>query len=177
MVDMVDTPSDGRRERLIAEFERSLDLLDPGGDRLAEVVDIDRAARRAAEGVVGSSAAWAETVGPFYSTDGVRHLLGGDDGPVSRQAVTKRKGLLVLRSGNGRLAYPTFQFDGDQPVLGLAEVLAVLDERLVSRWTVASWLVTEHDELGGGRPIDLLFERRTDEVLAVARRWAAALAA
>jgi hypothetical protein len=53
-------------------------------------------------------------------------------------------------------------------------------EALVSRWTLASWLVGPDAELDGERPIDVLQEGAPEGrtvLLAAARRWAAALAA
>lgn len=115
---------------------------------------------------------WAELIGPFFDTERVCRLLG-----VSRQAVNKNKGILALKTGSGTLAYPTFQFRGRQALPGLKDVLAPLPESLVSRWSVASWLVTPDRELGDRSPVDLLEEGQVVLAVRSARQWAAALAA
>jgi len=49
----------------------------------------------------------------------------------------------------------------------------------VSRWTVASWLISPDAELDGDRPIDALFQGgdAVTRVVRAATRWSAALAA
>ncbi len=115
---------------------------------------------------------WTKVVGPFFDTERVCRLLG-----VSRQAVHKNRGILVLKTGLGTLAYPTFQFQGGKVLPGLRDVLAVLPEGVVSRWSVAAWLITPDPEFDGRTPVDLLAEGQVVVVVGAARRWAAALAA
>jgi hypothetical protein len=104
-------------------------------------------------------------------------MLGRNGEPVSRQAVSKRKGLLALTTGSGRVVYPTMQFLPDRrPVDGMQEVLEAVPEALLSRWTLASWLVSDNPELDGERPIDLLADGHAGVVVDAARRWADALA-
>lgn len=125
------------------------------------------------------SVLWMEHLGAFYDTDAVRSLLGLEGDPVSRQALHKRTGLLILTTGSGRVIYPAFQFRGRQLAPGLDRVLNELPESLVSRWTVASWLVDPERDLGDERPIDVLFDHgqgSVDDVVRVARIWAAQLA-
>jgi hypothetical protein len=52
-----------------------------------------------------------------------------------------------------------------------------LPERLVSRWTVASWFVSRQRELGGETPIAALRRGEVERVTAAAERWAQSLAA
>jgi hypothetical protein len=118
-------------------------------------------------------------LGAFYDAEGVRALLARAGAPVTRQAVSKRKSLLAVTTGSGRVVYPAFQFQGRTPISGLGKVLEVLPETLVSRWTVASWLTSPEVALDGERPIDVLANdgpagrRRVAEVAA---RWSAQLA-
>ena len=87
----------------------------------------------------------------------------------------KRKGLLALRTGSGRMVYPALQFLGRTLAPGLDRVLEALSEDRVSRWTVASWLVSAEADLGGEAPIDVLFDADpagVDAVVRVARAWA-----
>jgi hypothetical protein len=81
---------------------------------------------------------------------------------------------LVLTTGSGRQVVPAALLDNNgQPLNGLAEVLAVLpDDAVVSRWTVAAWLLTARPD--GGRPVDLLADD-ADRAVAEARDWARSL--
>lgn len=165
---------------LMESIARELSVRDPSGTRLLAATDLDQAAAMAAATILDSTALWVEHLGAFYDTEGVQTLLGGPDNPVSRQAVHKRKGLLALTTGNGRTVYPAFQFRDRTPIAGLGDVLDALPENLVSRWTLASWLVSPEAELDRDRPIDVLADggdggRRL--VVEAARRWAAQLAA
>ena len=58
-------------------------------------------------------------------------------------------------------------------------MLEALPEDRVSRWTVASWLVSPEADLGGEAPIDVLFDADpagVEAVVHIARAWAADLA-
>ena len=152
---------------------------DPDGTRLGVSTGLDQAAALAADRVLDPSLLWMEHLGAFYDTDAVRSLLAREGEPVSRQAVHKRKGLMTLTTGSGRVVYPAFQFRGRQLAPGLDRVLNELPEPLVSRWTVASWLVDPERDLGGERPIEVLFDEDPaglDAVVRVAGHWAAQLA-
>ena len=87
---------------------------------------------------------------------------------------SQRRGLLALTTGSGRVVYPAFQFDAHGVVAGLAEVLERLPADLVSRWTVASWLVSDDADLGA-TPIAVLLTGRLRPVMEAASRWATAL--
>lgn len=125
-----------------------------------------------------ASAVWTEHAGPFLDTEGVMLLLDG----VTKQAVSQRvrgRRLLALQTGSGRLVYPLWQFQGDRPLLGLAEVLAEAGYdpgRPATGWTVASWLATPDSDLGGA-PRELLAAGHLDRVLAAARDVRAELGA
>jgi hypothetical protein len=150
---------------------------DPDGHTLRAAADPGALARQAATTVVDAAATWQEALGSFYDVETVRRLLGRGKRSVSRQAVSKRRDLLALRTGSGRVVYPAFQFRGSTPLAGLADVLAALPPALVSRWTVASWLVSTLPELDGERPIDVLASGATPAVVAAAQEWATALGA
>lgn len=161
----------------VEAFEAELRRRDPDGAQLAAVNDVPALARAAVDLLLDSAATWQAHLGAFYDTDGVRALLGKPGQPVSKQAVSKRPDLLALTTGSGRKVFPQLQFQGRAPVAGLGEVLGVLPEPLVSRWTVASWLVSPAPDLDGQRPIDALADGNRSAVTAAARSWAAALAA
>lgn len=120
---------------------------------------------------------WQEHLGGCYDVEGVRRFLARDGHPVPEQTVTERWALLRLTTGSGRVVYPRFQFRNGSPLPGLAAVLEELPEHLVSRWTVASWLVSHNQELHGEKPIEVLADGRGAAVTASARAWAAQLAA
>lgn len=92
----------------------------------------------------------------------------------SRDSTRQRRGLPArgrrsLRPGRGR-----------QPIPGLERILNMLPPQLVTRWTVASWLVSPDADLDGARPIDVLARGGpdgADRVVAAASSWSAALAA
>jgi len=162
-------------QRLLQELARR----DPDGSLLARTTDLRQAAVLAADRILDPALVWVAHLGAFYDTEGVRTLLGHPGTPVSRQAVHKRRGLLALTTTSSQVVFPAFQFRGQSLATGLDRVLAALPDTLVSRWTVASWLVSSDAELGGERPIDALFQGEAAVALVVraAARWSAALAA
>lgn len=172
-----DDGSRGAHRRLVESFAGELLRRDPDGSQAGRIADPEAAARAAADSLLDTAALWEEHLGGFYDTHGVRRLLARDGEPVSRQAVAKRKGLLALHTGSGRVVYPIFQFVDGRPVEGLADVLEALPERDVSRWSLASWLVTPQPELDDERPVDVLADGYPQPVVRAARRWAVALAA
>ncbi len=161
--------------RYLEQVAAELALRDPDGSRMQQVDDPHELAREAAEQAIDTAAAWETHLGAFHDVDGVRGLLSRDGRPVSKQAVSKRKGLLALTTGSGRVVYPRFQFTGGAPTPGLEAVLEALPERLASRWTVASWLVSPQAQLGGEVPIEVLRQGSAQPVVAAAREWAASL--
>lgn len=163
--------------RVLSAIARELRLRDPDGTQINAADDLDEIGRQAADRLFDDARRWHEQLGTCYDVDGVRRLLSRDGRPVSRQAVSKRRGLLALTTGSGRVVYPAFQFRGSAPVDGLGSVLGAVPEALVSRWTLASWLASPNPELDGERPIDVLADGYAPAVLTVARRWASALAA
>ncbi|MDP9397091.1 MAG: hypothetical protein M3P96_04380 [Actinomycetota bacterium] len=162
--------------RVVDSFVRELLARDPDGRRLSGFDDLDQLGRQAADAVVDDSGRWQEHLGGFYDVEGVRSLLARDGRPVTKQAISKRRGLLALTTGSGRVVYPRFQFRNRSPIPGLAAVLEELPEHLVSRWTVASWLVSPNPELSGEKPVDVLADGYGPAVTASARAWAAQLA-
>lgn len=121
-----------------------------------------------------AGAHWTDEIGPFYDSAGVRQLLG----QITKQAVSdrvQRHRLLALRTGSGRLVYPTFQFNGRDVTNGLPEVLGIVAPDNVEAWYTASWLTTPDPALGGRSPIVALKSGQTNEVAAAARELAGSL--
>jgi len=118
----------------------------------------------------GPISRWDDHLGPFYTTSKLAKLWEG----ISRQAVAdqrERRTVLGLKTADGALVFPTFQFDERNRVLaGLPEVLQCFRDAPVDGWTLAGWLVTPMRPLKERSVIDWL---RTggeqDLVLALAR--------
>ena len=111
-------------------------------------------------------------VGPFYDTAGLRKWLG-----VTRQALSKRIGktLIGLRSDDGDILYPSFQFLPDGRVMpNLMEAIAVLSVGITDPWAQAQWVNTSVPELGRGdgskrSVVDALRAGKPSDVTAVMR--------
>jgi len=155
---------------LVAAFARALAERDPDG-LLSQDLEVELVVDQVVERMLSTSAEWNDLIGPVYDTAGVMSILG-----VTRQAVSKRK-LVALTTGSGRVVYPAFQFTGSGLVAGVATVVGLLPESLVSTWTLAVWFVTPLDALDESTPIELLADGDLPPVLLLARRWARGLAA
>jgi hypothetical protein len=92
--------------------------------------------------VVPEPSRWDDLLGPFYTTGQVGKLLGG----VSRQAVAdrrERRTLLGLKTADGVIVYPAFQFgERNEVIPGLPEVLQCFRDGSLADWTLAGWLVS-----------------------------------
>ena len=116
---------------------------------------------------------WDDALGPFCGTGQVAKILGG----VSRQAIAdrrERRTLLGLKTAEGVMVYPTFQFDDRNQVLpGLAEILQAFRSSAVDDWTLAAWLVAPSKVLHGQSVIEWLRAGEDMEiVLKLARKFA-----
>ena len=174
------TNAAGRRHpaahlRLLEAIADELERRDPDGEGAGHISDPEGAARSTVDSLLVADSFWEQHLGPVYDTEGLRRLLGTRDHLVTRQAVNKRR-LLAVKTTSGRVYYPAFQFHGSEPVDGVAEVLRIIDDDAVSRWTLAAWFVSPEAELAGLRPIEVLRAGGIEQVLGIARRWAAALA-
>ncbi|HVR98742.1 MAG TPA: hypothetical protein VMW27_19145 [Thermoanaerobaculia bacterium] len=113
---------------------------------------------------------WDELLGPFYSNSQMEKLLGG----VSRQALAdrrERRTLLGLKTADGVMVYPAFQFDEQNRVLpGLPEVLRSFRDSGVDDWTLAGWLVSPSRALDGCSVVEWLRQgRELETALTLAR--------
>lgn len=159
-------------ELLREALAQRLALYTREGHTLAEVGPVDELARRMLAAVPAPSR-WDNLLGPFYDTRGVARLLGG----VSRQAVAdrrERRTLLGLKTTDGVLVYPVFQFDERNEVLpGLAAVLQCFDSEAVEDWTLAGWLVSRQRALDGETVVEWLRRGRDPARAVVLARDAA----
>lgn len=163
-------------DRSVAAFRQQLRALLGQGVQL-DAGPEDAGRRAAASLAVGQR--WADDVGPFHDTDGVRAVLGG----VTKQAVSdrvRRGALLALPlasdgSGRTRLVYPVWQFD---LLDRLREVLPAAGydvDRPTTAWTIATWLTTDDPRLEHLTPVAMLRAGHTQPVLRLAGEVAASL--
>lgn len=154
--------------RVVAEYEQA-------GRQAHSVLGDPRSfAERAVQASAPLASPWDELVGPFLRTEGVRARLN-----ITRQAVAAkaaRRRLLRTITIDGEHLYPLWQFHGDRLVDGLPEVISLFPERAVDGWTLAAWLRTPDPDLGEA-PLEVLARGELDQVRAVARTAARALAA
>ena len=138
---------EGLEERLSAYADQGRPLEKIGSPR--------ELARRMLE-VVPVPSRWDDLLGPFYGTRQIANLLGG----VSRQAIAdrrERRTLLGLKTSDGVVVFPTFQFNDHSEVLaGLPEVLQCFRGSGVDDWTLAGWLVSPLTALRGQSVIQWL---------------------
>ncbi len=106
---------------------------------------------------------WEDLLGPFYTVSTVSKLLGD----VSRQAVANRRArrtLLGLRTADGVVVYPAFQFDEHNGTLPrLPDILQCFRNTGVDDWTLAGWLVAPSRSLEGHSVVDWLRQGREIE--------------
>jgi hypothetical protein len=160
-------------QRLREGLEQRLSTFTDRGHSLEEIGPAEELARRMLE-VVPIPSRWDDLLGPFYSTRQVARLLGG----VSRQAVADRRErgtLLGLKTADGEVVYPTFQFgEGNQVIPGLAEVIQSFTRRTgADDWTMAGWLVSPLRALKGKSAIGWLRSGNDPEPLMTLARDAA----
>lgn len=121
---------------------------------------------------------WADAVGPVLRTSTVRQMLG----EVTRQALldrVNRHKLLALRTSDGHLVWPVWQFKRRSVAPGVADVVGVGASSGVDPWTFASWVRAPLDAAGGRSVAELLSGSDPDDVVlavhlaeAAASRWA-----
>jgi hypothetical protein len=151
-------------------FERTLDELGITGRE--RHLDPAALGRRAAL-LAASDVVWKKRLGPLYSWQQVRDVMGRG----TRQSVNElaRRGrLLALPQDDGRLAFPAFQFGANGERLpAVEEILEVFRGAVKSPYTIASWFVSPEPLLGGKTPAAWLRARRRPEpVLEAANRYA-----
>jgi hypothetical protein len=152
-------------------FQRTLTELGITGDE-EELEDLPALGRRAAL-LAASDIVWHKHLGPLYTSKQVRELMGRG----TRQSVSelvKRRRLLALPQGDGRLAFPAFQFRrSGQRLPGLEAILDSFEGAVETPYTIASWFMTPEPLLKNKTPAEWLRKGR-NEALATeaARRYA-----
>ena len=77
---------------------------------------------------------------------------------------------LVMRSG--AVGYPAFQFDTDQRLAAVGDVITTFNPAVASPWTIASWLCSEQPSLAGRTPLAAIDTDEADQVQQLAQQWA-----
>lgn len=140
--------------RVIAD---TLGELLPEGEITVEIAE--RAARLAA-----SELAWRRHLDLDLDTPAMARLLG-----LSKQAVAKQLAehrLIGLRTREGGWLLPAWQVMDGRPSRALIEAFwSQVEHGRLSPWTVASWCVTPHPELGGLSPVAWAAQRDDPDAL------------
>jgi hypothetical protein len=108
-----------------------------------------------------------EIAGGALNSESVAEIL-----KISRQAVDKRRmagQLLALTQGKRGYSYPGFQFEDGKTLKGLEEVLANL--RSLDSWMQLRFFTSPNERLDRKSPIEVLREKRFEEVIAVASAY------
>lgn len=115
---------------------------------------------------------WAATVGPCYTVTSMARTLGWTEAEVLEAGREFR--LLMLRTEDDVLLFPSFQLHDGKVVAGLTEVLHVLQTGTASSWTWAQWLNVPLPDHNPPRNIERLYQGRLDEAIRDARHdaWA-----
>lgn len=110
-------------------------------------------------------------LGGFYTSASLATWLG-----YSRQYIgelAKRGRILTLKSADGYLIIPGFQFTTRGGIFPVIESVLPILLDVVDTWTAAMWFVTADDDLDGMSPVE--WSRQllgTEKLIAVAHRYA-----
>lgn len=155
MVDMFGNHDDGFSVELARRVVAGFAEAHPG-KRISQLGPVDEVAGRVLSALETATASpWADAVGPVYPTAVVREMLGG----ITRQALldrVKRHKLLSLRTADGHLVWPAWQFRHASAIAGLSEVLAAVAPGGADPWTLASWLRAPQPTVEGRSVADLI---------------------
>lgn len=99
---------------------------------------------------------WAKIVGPCYTITSMARTLGWTESEVLQAGDDLR--LLMVRTDDDVLLFPSFQLQDGNVVPGLTEVLRILQTGTSSRWTWAQWLNTELPHEDPPRNIQSLYD-------------------
>jgi hypothetical protein len=142
-----------------SDFDKLLHLLNHP-DFLADAAKTDPLAAAKLKGAEFKHDLLKETL----SSEAIAKLL-----QISRQAVDKRRRnskLLAFSQGRRGYAYPHWQIENGQVILGLDQVIKALSE--YSEWTQAMFLTTGDMRLQGQTPLEYLRLGKIQEVLTAA---------
>lgn len=169
MSDVTNRPKNGTsiaenwRERVLDGVARRLDQMLASN----EVTDFSDEAEHATVNAMADAVLTANRIndrlGAFYATDRVRKVLGG----VSRQAVSERAKnhrLLRVKTADGIILFPAFQFANGTVAPGIQKLLKILLGTGVDGWTVAYWLTARLAQLGEATALEVLASGDSDRI-------------
>lgn len=111
-------------------------------------------------------------IGPFYDTAAVQTLIGD----TSSRAVEDRRAkhsVVAVKTIDGRWAYPTFQFVGNDVDPALVPAIQALRDG--PGWAAAMWFVTPNPDLDDATPLEWARQGHPpDRLVTSARRTARA---
>ncbi|GAA4371212.1 hypothetical protein [Paeniglutamicibacter cryotolerans] len=161
MSDLIDLPQDGTstaenwRERVLDGMGRRLEQMVASHEVTDFSGEAERATVNAMADAVGTANRINDRLGAFYTTDRVRKVLGD----VSRQAVSERAKnhrLLRVKTADGVVLFPAFQFINGAVATGLRKLLSILLGTGVDGWAVTYWLTARLAQLGESTALDVL---------------------
>src|SRR5687767_7828617 len=97
---------------------------------------------------------WRDLLGPLLDHHDVQRRLGLDAAEDIGDLVDSNR-LLAVPTDEGDELYPEFQFEPGgniNPTIG--RVLAILGPVVVTHYTIASWLRSPREDLGGRAPVE-----------------------
>jgi hypothetical protein len=122
------------------------------------------------EQAVSVTSRWDDALGPFYGASQAARVCGGISGQ-QLDDLRKSRAVLGLKTSDGALVYPVFQFDDQNRVLhGLPDVLRCFPSGDDDDWAMAGWLISPLRGLEGRSAVQWLREvRDLAPVLVLAR--------
>jgi hypothetical protein len=182
---LIETKPEGlapKEERLAVALSAVINAADVDGTQALRVM------RRVSEGIalpkLGADAAFERVLLRSLGADS--ELRAAEGGGLSDAEFAERLGLgsretIRQYRGKGRIfgwlkgsrsyRYPAWQIHRQELLPGLAEVLAVLNEKGLHSLSTIGYFLTPSDGLDDARPLDLLREGKVDEVVADAKRY------
>ena len=128
-------------------------------------MDADRSDSAFPDEPRNSAAFWNETIGPFYTPDGVMKIL--DLTKHELRVMVRADQVLQLDTPSGDKVYPSFQFASEPrtPTPRLPELLAGLEDWPEEPWHIALVLNKRHKVWGDRSMVELLRSEWADEVI------------
>jgi hypothetical protein len=179
MVDTVDAseahPGEATRAAIVDALAH--ELAGVSDERLAAVADPQALGRSMVQLLPPAPGAFADLVGPVYSTRALEQMWG-----VSRAAISKRatSGTLFALKVEGVNVFPLFQFDGHEVRRDVVEITREMARSGVDPFTIAAWMRTplpvSSDAMASSSPVDMVAQGRAEIVWEAARQVADAWA-
>ena len=171
----------GLRPVIASSKGRKTKIIEPGSDSLAEFVELllcpemlvpqkqdDPLLAAKLRGIVAMQQMIEYEEGS-WSSDVVADYLNISVGAVSKKRRTNR--LLGLHMGSKGYLFPSWQFKSGSVLPGLPEVIAALEQNLVSDWDKLRFFLSADYRLNGKTPLDLLRSGSIEPVVKAAELY------